>query len=77
MIRKPVDSSNINSVGFDKGPPAVLEIGFIGGGIYQYTSEDDKIVKNHHDQLMLANSKGKYFNDHIRRDPAIKTQKVG
>jgi hypothetical protein len=76
MERKPVDSSNIASVGFEEGPPAVLEIEFKGGGVYQYRSEDDKLVKSHHDQLMLAESKGRHFTQHIRRDPQLKVTKV-
>lgn len=77
MQREKVDSSNIASIGFSPGPPAVLEIEFKGGGVYQYTSDDDKIVKNHFDQLKLAESKGKHFTAHIRRDPALKTHKIG
>lgn len=76
MQREVVTSSNINSIGFSKGPPAVLEVEFKGGGVYQYTSTDDKIVQNHYNQLKLAESKGKYFTAHIRKDPALKTHKV-
>lgn len=76
MQRQAVDSSNIASVGFEKGPPAVLEIEFKGGSVYQYTSADDKIVEAHHKALILAESKGKHFTAHIRRDPALRTQKV-
>lgn len=76
MQRKTVDSSNIASIGFEKGPPAVMEIEFKGGSVYQYTSSDDKIVENHYKALTLAESKGKHFTAHIRRDPALRTQKV-
>jgi hypothetical protein len=76
MQREAVDSSNIASIGFSKGPPAILEIEFKGGGVYQYTSDDDKIVENHYNQLKLAESKGKHFTAHIRRDPALKTHKI-
>lgn len=76
MQRQTVDSSNINSVGFEAGPPAVLEIEFKGGGVYQYTSSDNKIVESHHKALMLAESKGKHFTAHIRRDPALQTKKI-
>ena len=76
MQRQVVESSNINSIGFQKGPPAVLEVEFKGGGVYQYTSSDDKIVESHYNQLKLAESKGKYFTAHIRKDPALKTKKV-
>lgn len=76
MQRKPVESSNIASIGFEAGPPAVLEIEFKGGGVYQYTSDDDKVVKQHYDDLMAAQSKGKHFTQHIRRDVRLKVQKV-
>lgn len=76
MQRKPVESSNIASVGFEAGPPAVMEIEFKGGGVYQYTSQDDAIVKARYDALMLAESKGKHFTQHIRKDPALVTKKV-
>lgn len=74
--RVPVTSSNIVSIGFEKGPPAVLEIEFRGGGIYQYRAEDDKIVESHFNQLKLAESKGKHFTAHIRKDPALKVTKI-
>lgn len=77
MQRKPVESSNIASVGFEAGPPAVMEIEFKGGGVYQYTSDDDKVVKQQHDNLMLAESKGKHFTQHIRRDKRLTVNKVG
>ena len=76
MQRKPVESSNIASVGFEKGPPAVLEIEFKGGGVYQYTSQNDAIVEKHYNDLMLAESKGKHFIQHIRKDAALVTKKV-
>lgn len=76
MQREPVESSNIASIGYQAGPPAVLEIEFKGGGVYQYTSSDDKIITNHYNQLKLAESKGKHFTQHIRRDPAVKVQRV-
>lgn len=76
MQRKPVDSSNIASVGFEAGPPAVMEIEFIGGGVYRYTSSDDAIVKTQYDALELAESKGKHFTKHIRHDKRLTVQKV-
>lgn len=77
MERKPVDSSNITSVGFTEGPPAVMEIEFKGGGVYQYTSDNDGVVKKHYDDLMAAESKGRHFTQHVRHDKQLKVQKVG
>lgn len=76
MQRTPVESSNINSVGFEAGPPAVLEIEFRGGGVYRYTAANDSVVKKHYDDLMAAESKGKHFTAHIRRDKALTVTKV-
>lgn len=76
MQREAVNSSNIASIGFESGPPAVLEIEFKGGGVYQYTSDDDKVVESHYNQLKLAESKGKHFTQHIRRDTKLKVNKV-
>lgn len=76
MQRTKVDSSNIDSVGFDAGPPAVMEIAFKGGGVYQYTSDDDAVVRAHHEDLMKAESKGRHFTAHVRRDKRLNTKRV-
>lgn len=76
MDRQKVDSSNIDSIGFDAGPPAILEIAFVGGGVYQYTSDDDAVVREHHTELLKAESKGRHFTAHIRRDKRLNTKRV-
>lgn len=76
MQRQPVESSNIASVGFEAGPPAILEIEFIGGGVYQYRSTDDAVVKQQYEDLMAAQSKGRHFTQHIRRDNRLQVTKV-
>lgn len=76
MQRTPVESSNIASIGFEAGPPAVLEIEFKGGGVYQYTSTDDAVVRKHYDDLIAAESKGGHFTKHIRRDSKLQVKKV-
>lgn len=60
MNRTPVSSSNIKSVGFDKG---TLQVEFSNGRIYNYTGPK---VAEHHAALMKAESKGRYFTQHIR-----------
>jgi lysyl-tRNA synthetase class 2 len=40
-----------------------LEIGFLGGGIYQYF----KVPASVHTALMNAPSKGQYFDVHIKK----------
>ena len=61
MIRKPVVSSDIRSVGYD-GESNALEIEFHSGGIYQYYS----VSKAIYEALMNAPSHGKYFHAHIK-----------
>lgn len=59
MIRVPVVSSNIRSVGWDEG---TLEVAFNNGGIYQYLNVPVETYR----ALMEANSKGQYLNQHIK-----------
>ena len=61
MLRKPVNSSNIESVGYDR-EQNILEIAFKGGGIYQYFNVSEAI----YDELMAAESHGKYFHANIK-----------
>lgn len=61
MIRKPVVSSNIHSIGYDN-ESQVLEIEFHSGGIYQYYS----VPRTVYQDLMNAVSHGKYFHAHIK-----------
>ncbi len=60
MIRQPVDSSNLRSVGYDEATQT-LEIEFHNGGIYQYYA-----VPSVYQALMSAPSHGKYFHAHIK-----------
>lgn len=59
MHRIPVESSNIATIGFANG---VLEIEFKSGSVYQYYN----VPADVHSKIMLAESKGKYFNLHIK-----------
>ena len=61
MVRQPVTSSNLRSVGYDV-TASLLEIEFRDGGVYQYRNVPESIYQN----LMSAGSKGTYFNDHIK-----------
>lgn len=61
MQRRPVNSSNIASVGFDPDRN-VLEIEFKSGGIYQYLDVPQIVFNN----LERASSVGRYFSEHIR-----------
>ena len=61
MVRNPVDSSNITSIGYDKDSNT-LEIEFHSGAVYQYFDVPEPIYQG----IMGADSKGKYFAQHIK-----------
>jgi ATP-dependent DNA helicase RecG len=60
--REPVESSNIQSVGYD-ATLRVLEIEFHGGAVYQYDDVDSSVYAD----LMAADSKGQFFSREIRK----------
>jgi uncharacterized protein YqiB (DUF1249 family) len=60
MERQDVESSVIESAGYSM----VLEIEFENGRIYQYYDVPVSVYL----ELMAAESKGKYFNAHIRNE---------
>lgn len=59
MHRVPVESSSIDSVGYEKN---VLEVRFRNGGLYQYFDVPEEMLL----MLMRADSKGAFFNRSIR-----------
>jgi hypothetical protein len=61
MERTPVNSSNVQSVGYD-ADSQVLEVEFNSGAIYQYAG----VPKSEHDALMNSDSKGKYLHANIK-----------
>ncbi|HEY1124567.1 MAG TPA: KTSC domain-containing protein [Sphingobium sp.] len=61
MIRDPVASSNIVSMGYDE-PSQTLEVEFLGGAVYQYYNVGAAI----YEQLMAAPSKGQFLNVYIK-----------
>lgn len=60
MLRIPVESSDIVSIGYD-AKEHVLEIEFGGGRVYQYTD----VTPDVHERFMRADSCGTYFNAFI------------
>lgn len=68
MDRTPVSSSNISAIGYDEDSQ-VLEVEFINGGVYSYSS----VPAGEYDGFVNADSKGKYFHANIKdRYPFIK-----
>jgi KTSC domain len=61
MIRKPVISSNLSSVGYDS-ETNTLEIEFSNFTIYQFFGVQESIYQ----ELMNAISHGKYLHAHIK-----------
>lgn len=61
MQRKPVQSSDLRSVGYDAATQT-LEIEFNSGGIYQYYGVPAAVYQG----LMSAASHGQYFHAHIK-----------
>lgn len=69
MERQSVRSSNISSIGYDE-INEILEIEFLSGGIYQYLDVPVYV----YEELIDADSHGKYFNEHIK--DKYKTKKI-
>lgn len=61
MLRKAVDSTTMRSVGY-QAKSRILEIEFGSGAVYQYLGVPARIYQ----QLLRAESKGRYFNSEIR-----------
>lgn len=61
IVRTPVNSSNIKSVGYDEGK-RTLVVEFYTGGIYEYK----RVPLRVYDELMAADSVGSYLSAHIK-----------
>jgi hypothetical protein len=61
MKREPVDSSAINSVGYDRATN-VLELELAEGEVYRYFAVPHRV----HRELLAAGSIGRYFLSEIR-----------
>ena len=61
MIMKNVSSSNIKAIGYDD-TNAILYITFLGNRTYKYL----EIPQSVYQDLMKAESKGKYFHAYIK-----------
>lgn len=62
MVRTPVTSSQIKSIGHDPETKK-LHIEFNGGAVYEY----DDVNVELHKSLMEAESHGKHFHTHIKK----------
>jgi KTSC domain len=73
MIRQPVTSSQIASVGFDP-TLKTLEIEFKGGSVYQYTGEG---IEQKYNEMVNSPSIGSYFIRNIKNNKAFPYTKIG
>lgn len=62
MERQHVNSSNLESVGYDP-TTQTLEIEFLNGGLYQYSGVPESVYQG----LMSASSHGQYFDQYIKK----------
>lgn len=62
MNRTSVSSSNIASIGYDANR-GVLEIEFLNGSVYQYSSVPESLYNG----LINASSHGSYFDSYIKK----------
>lgn len=65
--RKPVESSNIASVGFCPDRKCI-EVEFKSGAVYEYPACDQALF----DDFMAAESKGKFLNAHLKQRACTK-----
>lgn len=70
MLRTPVASRDLRSVGYDQ-QTQTLEIEFNSGGVYQYFN----VPVNVYQELMSAASYGKYFHQSIKNNYSY--QRIG
>lgn len=61
MVRTPVKSSNLKSVGYDPATKT-LEVEFHSGAVHRYAG----IPSGHHQNLIKSKSPGSYFHTHIK-----------
>lgn len=73
MKREKIEgSSNIAEIGYDE-EKKVLEVKFQNNSIYQYSP----VPKALYEELMLAESKGKFLNNEIKWAAGINFKRVG
>lgn len=70
-LMQKVKSSNLEEVGYDK-ENKILYIRFIGGGLYSY----HPVSRGTFHRFQKAESKGKFFHQHIKSSDHYKVQKV-
>lgn len=63
MERLKVDSSNLNSVGYDKESKS-LDVEFKGGSVYRYFGVPSFL----YDDMLVSTSKGSFFHKHIKKN---------
>jgi hypothetical protein len=62
MARVDLQSTSLNAATYRQDQGAFLEVEFRSGAIYRYRGVPEQVYQD----LLSAESKGKYFNQHIR-----------
>lgn len=70
ITRKPLKSSKLRAAGYDEGP-RVMEIEFVNGDVYEYTSVSPELYR----QLMASPSPNSFFEDKI--EEAFSGKRIG
>lgn len=65
-------SSNVAEIGYNSNN-LTLQVKFLSGGIYDYSP----VTQEGYDQLMKAESKGKFLNKHFIYNKSVTCEKVG
>jgi hypothetical protein len=71
MNRQKVSSTQIKEIGYDE-KTSTLEIEFHRGNVYQY----HPITKEGYEQMMKAESPGKFFHANIKNNELVTCKKV-
>jgi hypothetical protein len=61
VLRQVVESSSLRSIGYDRAT-TTLEVEFRNGGVYRYADVPPELWS----AFRHADSKGKFFQDHVR-----------
>lgn len=61
MEMEPVNSTNVHSIGYDPASET-LRIKYHSG----HTGDYANVPQNKHDELMAADSKGQFLNEHVK-----------
>lgn len=71
IIRTKVESSNISAIGYDQ-PTRTMTVEFLNGDIYAF----HPVMENAHNELIKAESIGKHFHIHFKKNDKLAYAKL-